>query len=402
LAPRPITHRFETAARVRYAAGRVITAVTVVVAIVALFYTGLALIYAARSLPEYFRLEAAYGAREISWQQYLMAGQHLNVVLLFVMLYLLLFVLPFVVTLPIAAWMVMLWRDPPRVLVLRPFNRRPLTRGLARLVHRDVARFGHVYTLADAELRVRWYVQIPFLLGQLALLSFRARTIRSPPQLARLERAIGRTWLRNVNWCLSWRKVFAVATDDAHWQQVVEILARRATVILIDITEVRANVLWEIGLIDQLGLGPRVIWLSRAGAPVANPPSGGFRIAPEVYSYDETGRTESAALRTTMAARVAAERVEKLADLRRGRLLSIAGLIMFVGGCLPLLMLWSEAMAERLSRTDYHGVSGALLIVIFGLLTWLVLGVTAIRNRNALFFVAVQLVLLAGAVLIGG
>ena len=134
MAPRPITHRFETAARVRYAAGRVITAVTVVVAIVALFYTGLALIYAARSLPEYFRLEAAYGAREISWQQYLMAGQHLNVVLLFVMLYLLLFVLPFVVTLPIAAWMVMLWRDPPRVLVLRPFNRRPLTRGLARLV----------------------------------------------------------------------------------------------------------------------------------------------------------------------------------------------------------------------------------------------------------------------------
>ena len=104
-----------------------------------------------------------------------MASQHMNVVLMFVGFYLALFGLPFVVALPVAGAIVLLWRDPPRILVLRPFNRRPLTRDLARVVRGDVARFGHVYTLADAELRVRWYVRVPFLLGQLALLSFRSR-----------------------------------------------------------------------------------------------------------------------------------------------------------------------------------------------------------------------------------
>jgi predicted transporter len=59
-------------------------------------------------------------------------------------------------------------------------------------------------------------------------------------------------------------------------------------------------------------------------------------------------------------------------------------------------------MAERLNTTGYDGVSIALLIVVFGVLTGLMLGAAAIRNRNALFLVAVQCVLLTGAVLIGG
>jgi hypothetical protein len=398
-----IVASFEAAARARHAMGRIITALTLTVAGCSLLLTALALADAVRSLPEYLRLETEYGAGRISWQAYLMAAQHLNVVLLFVFLYLGLYVLPFIMTLPIAAWIVLLWRDPPRVLVLRPFNRRPLTRGLARLVHSDVGRFGHVYTLADSELRVRWYVRIPVLLGQLALLSFRARTIRSARQLARLERAIGRTWLRNINWCLSWRKVFAVATDDGHWQQVVEALARRASVILIDLTEARTNVLWEIGLIDRLGLGERVIWLVRADSPVTTLEGPGVpRSAAEVHRYDEKGRTGSVALRAAIAVRVAEERGGKLPDLRRGRTLSIAALSMFVTGCLPLLALWSAAMAERLNTTGYDGVSIALLIVVFGVLTGLMLGAAAIRNRNALFLVAVQCVLLTGAVLIGG
>lgn len=75
-----------------------------------------------------------------------MASQHMNVVLRFVGFYLALFALPFVIALPVAGAIVMLWRDPPRIVVLRPFNRPPLTRGPARLVDRDVARFGHVYT----------------------------------------------------------------------------------------------------------------------------------------------------------------------------------------------------------------------------------------------------------------
>jgi hypothetical protein len=395
--------RIQTAARVRHVTGRAITAVAVSLGAFFVVLTALALLDAAHSLPQFVRLEYLFEADQLSWQQYLMAPHYRNVVLSFVGLYLALFGLPFVVALPVAGAIVLLWRDPPRILVLRPFNRRPLTRGLARLVDRDVARFGHIYSLADAELRVRWYVRVPFLLGQLALLSFRSRIITKPRQVRDLERATRRTWLRNINWCLSWRKFFAVATDDAHWQQVVELLVNRATVILIDLTEARPNVRWEIALIERLGLARRVVWVLRAGDPVEVLQHAGIQVEPDaVFRYDGKGSQDGAALRAAIAERVAEERQSQAAFLRKGRTLSIVALAMFVVGCLPLLALWFEALAERLSRSEFHGQSVALLIVLFGLATLATLGLALLRNRNAIFFVGVQFVLLAGAILVGG
>lgn len=395
--------RIQAAARVRHVTGRAITVVAISLGVFFVALTALALFYAARSLPEFVRLEYLFRNDQISWQEYLMASQHMNVVLMFVGFYLALFGLPFVVALPVAGAIVLLWRDPPRILVLRPFNRRPLTRDLARVVRGDVARFGHVYTLADAELRVRWYVRVPFLLGQLALLSFRSRIITKPRQLKRLERATRRTWLRNINWCLSWRKVFAVATDDAHWQQVVELLVNRATVILIDLTEARPNVRWEIALIERLGLGNRVLWLLRAGDPVDVLQHAGIPVEPDaIFRYDGNGSQDAAALRAAIAGRIAGERQSQAAFLRKGRALSIVALSMFVVGCLPLLALWFEALAERLSRSEYYGQSVAYLVVLFGLATLATLCLALLRNRNAIFFVGVQFVLLAGAILVGG
>ncbi|MGH9203013.1 MAG: hypothetical protein ACRD2A_17445, partial [Vicinamibacterales bacterium] len=362
-----------------------------------------AFFYAATSIAEYFRLESEYRAGNIPWQEYLYAAQYFNIILLFVLVYLGLYVVPFIVALPAAAGIVLLWQDPPRILVLRPFNRRPLTRGLARLVHRDVARYGHVSTLADAELRVPWYVRVPVFFGQLALLSFRARIIRKERQLARLERALRRTWLRNINWCLSWRKVFAVATDDMHWQRVVERLVREATVILIDLTEARPNVLWEVALIDRLGERSRVIWLLRHGDAV--PELGEeqrARLQTLIYSYDESGSRDGEGLRMAIARRVTEDRRARQRWVRRGRTVSIIALAMFVVGCLPLLSLWLETIGELMERTDIGEMNVVLLIVGFGLATWLMLAAAAIRNRNAWFFVVVQFVLLTGGILING
>jgi hypothetical protein len=380
--------------------------ITVVVIAVAMFFLGLvalSLVYASQSLPEFIRLESAYRAGEISWQEYLMASQHMNVVLQFIGFYLALFVLPFVIALIVAGGVVMLWRDPPRIVVLRPFNRRPLSRDLAALVRRDIARFGHVYTLADADLRVRWYVRVPLLLGQLALLSFRARTIRKDGQIRRLARATRRTWLRNINWCLSRNKVFPVATDDSHWQRVVQLLLQGATVILVDLTEARPHVRWEIALIDRLGLTARVLWLLREGDSVDTLGAAGIdATSGAVFRYGAQGRTDRAALRAAMAARVAGARESSLPALRRGRAMSISALAMFAAGCLPLLALWFEGSAEDMSRTLVYGASLSYWTVIFALLTLGTLGIAAIRNRNAIFFVAVQVVLLVGAVLQGG
>ena len=346
------------------------------------------------TIPRMLQVQAAYDRGEIPWQEYLMVGVYQNTIVLAVVVYVGLFVLPFIVSLPIASPLVLLWQRPAQLLFLRPFNRRPLTRGLSRVVRRDVARFGHVYTLADADLRVRWYVRVPALLGQIALLSFRARKITRARQLTRLERAVNRTWLRNINWCLSWRKVFAVASDDSCWQQVVERLLDRSTLILIDLTEARPNVLWEIDLIRRMGLERRVVWLLARSANDATgagwPPAG-----EPIFRYDNSGVVDRAGFRAALAQRIADAQREP--DRQPGlELLSVAALVMFGLGCFPLLGLWLEGPAEELANM-WNGLPMA--IIYFGLATLAAFVVILMKNRNAIFFLVVQLFLLLVALL---
>jgi hypothetical protein len=169
-------------ARLRHRAAVAISAVAAVVTTLFVYVGIVSVAQIIVAIPQWIRVQEQYDRGEIPWQEYLMVGVYQNAVLVGFFLYVGLFLLPFVVSLPIASPVVLLWQRPARLLFLRPFNRRPLTRGLSRLVRRDVARYGHVYTLADADLRVRWWVRIPALLGQVALLSFRARKIKRPRQ----------------------------------------------------------------------------------------------------------------------------------------------------------------------------------------------------------------------------
>lgn len=75
------------------------------------------------------------------------------------------FVLPFLLALPLALPVVLGWRGPAVILVLRPFNRARVTSGLRILLTREIAPLGHCYTLADAHVRVPLSVRIPLMLG---------------------------------------------------------------------------------------------------------------------------------------------------------------------------------------------------------------------------------------------
>ena len=382
-------------AKVRHA---IALAISVVVSLVTAFFVWVGAIAVAElvsTIPRLIGVQVAYDRGDISWQEYLVVGVYQNAIVVAVVLYVGLYVLPFIVALPIASPVVLLWEEPARLLFLRPFNRRPLTRGLSRLVRSDVARFGHVYTLADADLRVRWYVRIPALLGQIALLSFRARKIERASRLIRLERAVDRTWLRNINWCVSWRKVFPVASADGCWQQVVERLVRRSSLIFIDLTEARPNVLWEIELIRRLGLESRVMWLLALNATTVEAGNLGPPAGEPIFRYDDSGIVDRTAFGEALARRVWDAR-QALPSRRTSRALSIAALIMFSLGCFPLLGLWFEGSSEGLASLA-EGLPWS--IFYFGLLTLGAFAVAAIRNRNAIFFVTVQTVLLLGAFL---
>lgn len=108
---------------------------------------------------------------EEAWSQAVMFISGLLLVLTYVVVY----VLPFVFTLPLSAPIIGLWQDPPTFLLLRPFHRGVLSKPMKRIARRDIAPFGHTYTLSDLDVSVPWYVRVPLVLGQFALFSFRLR-----------------------------------------------------------------------------------------------------------------------------------------------------------------------------------------------------------------------------------
>ena len=139
------------------------------------------------------------------------------------------------------------WRDPARILVLRGFGRDDASRTLRRLLRDRVAPLGHVYTLADRDIRIPWYVRLPVIFTQLVFLHFRQQRVRDDRTLRKLVQSMEVRWARNINWFVSWSKTFPVRSSDDCWRDVVRELGRRADLVLIDISQPSENLAWEIG-----------------------------------------------------------------------------------------------------------------------------------------------------------
>jgi hypothetical protein len=379
----------------------VITTFVVLVTAVSVYVVYGQLMVAVGNLSAYFEGKAAWESGKLPWPEYLAVVQLGKTIELFVWFYGGIYLLPFIVALPFAAPLIVLWRDPPVFLFLRPFHRRPLTRALSRTVRRDIARFGHVYTLADTSIFVPWYVRVPLLFGQISLLSFRMRRIKSERQIRGFAKAVERTTLRNVNWCLSLRKAFAVATDDAHWQQIVELLALRSQLVFMDLSDFKPNVLWELLMIRRLGLEQRALFFLRdsssaelIAAVEANLGSlDELCLRGRLFYCDDRGVKDPARLRSVIGGMLSDLRAGSAGALnRRGQITSIIGVALFIVGCLPLLSVLAPAWQDRLQRSEFPIHFG---IFVWGCVTWVVLWMASYWNRQALFLAWVQTFLIA-------
>lgn len=323
-----------------------------------------------------------------------------------VFVYIGIYLLPFVLTLPVTAPLIGLWNDPARFLLLRPFNRGHLTRPLKRIVRRDLSSFGHVYTLSDADIYIPWYIRIPLLLGQMALFSFRFRKIQSFNKLSALQKTINRTWLRNVNWCLARNKIFAIASADAIWQPVVRLLAEKVDAIIIDATDLRPHVLWEVNLCRTLGKSHQVIFLLsdknrddalsqlRISVPDLDEEN-------QVFVFSYKGLDAPRRFKDKLAAIVSNRQIAAKNNLlsHRTDLLDIATTILFSLQVISLLGLAFNGF-DILSRwtpwpnpSQWPGLeavinTGVLTILVIGLVTLILLLLSA-RGRSTMYFLAI-------------
>ena len=329
-----------------------------------------------------------------------------------VSLYLAMYVLPFVLTLPVSAPIIGLWRAPPRFLFLRPFNRGRLSRPLARIARRDVSPFGHIYTLSDADIKVPWYVRIPLLFGQLALFSFRVRKMRSAAQVKALGRAAERTWLRNINWCMALGKIFPVASTDACWRQSVECLLGRSTAVIVDVSDLRENVMWEINRAKaQVTERQMLFLLSSDTDPTARQKVieclGQAAVSDRLFEYQAQGLVEADAFQTALA-----EIISGGSDVAKPPGPdSIAATVLFVVGLLPVLGLAFPAFGESCGlprwspwehSAHWPGLAnvinpGALITVAYGILCWLLLLVASRHTATMRFLTVIQTLILLAA-----
>ena len=336
---------------------------------------------------------------EEGWSQALV----LVFLVLLVLTYVVIYVLPIVLTLPLSAPIIGLWQYPPTFLFLRPFHRGLLSKPLKRIARRDIAPFGHTYTLSDADIYVPWYVRVPLVLGQLALFSFRFQVVRSSKRLGAIDRAIGRTWLRNANWCMSWNKVFPVASTDEHWRAAVNVFLARADVVFIDVSDLREHVVWEIKRAHTLGMATRMLFLvhadqeSRVTSELASLLPGSFD-AVRVFAYDSHGLLERDRFRSLLVG------VLTPTDRRKrggpASALSVAAAVFFVITAVPLTVLLSRFWYGLVSRdpTDIADLPSrdptGIATVGLGLLTLALLLVASRANRPMRFLLIVQTLLL--------
>lgn len=391
--------------RWRSAASLAITFVNVAVALLFLGALAYFLVTIIVSTPDFIRMSQPPWTltEEDAWSLALLSLYPLMLVLAYVAIY----VLPIVLTLPLSAPIIGLWQHPPMFLFLRPFHRGVLNQPLKRIARRDIAPLGHTYTLSDADIHVPWYVRVPFVLGQLALFSFRFRVVRSPRRLTALERAKRRTWLRNVNWCMSWNKLFAVASTDEHWQAVVNVFLASADAVFIDVTDLREHVVWEIERAHALGAATRILYLVQAGD------KSGItrrlaRLLPDsfdevrVFAYDGRGLLEPDRFRSLLVDTLTP--TDGPRRVSRTSALSVAATALFVVTVVPLTMLLSNLMNVRLpSRYSSWPRLPAVLDPIavatmcLGGVTLALLVIASRANRPMRFLLVVQTLLLLGA-----
>lgn len=331
-----------------------------------------------------------------------------------VVIYLGIFLLPFLLTLPLSAPIVALWQKPPRFIFLRPFNRTQASASLRKLIRRDLAGLGHTYTLSDADIRVPWYVRFPLLVGQLALFSFRMRRVRTSAQLVKVVEAIDRTWLRNVNWCLSWNKIFPIACVDSLWQECVGRLLRKMDVVCIDLTDLRSNVIWEVNLCRKLHIDDRVVYLASAeqaadvGAKLKEALGDTLQVG-QIHTYTKIGLIDRPRFRAEIIRVIQATRTPEASEADNR--LSVVATVFFMLGLLPLLALPFPNVAGDLGLPRWTGWEhpahwpgvaavtnvSVITVLAYGLVSLALLLMASRNNRCIRFLLVLQVLLLLAA-----
>jgi hypothetical protein len=169
------------------------------------------------------------------------------------------FLLPFLLCLPVILPLAIKNKNTNRIVIFRKFNSEISKKAVNKITGSVISNYGHVFTLSDSNYKIKWYVKIPILLGQMSFFHFRHRDIKTDKHLLGLKKTLtNKGWL-NVNWLLSTSKIFAIKTTDDLWQETAKTLLDECNLLIIDISELTSSLEWESKIAYNLNFEEKII-----------------------------------------------------------------------------------------------------------------------------------------------
>ena len=206
--------------------------------------------------------------------------------------------------------------QPARILLLRKFNDKKVSKPLRHVISSQIAPFGHTTTLSDKffkksawswlwDLIPKHWALIPvipvWMLVRVVMRQFnRAKwgpvwvgSARNYRHLA--KRLRDKIPLNFIVSCSSNKEAFMVRTHDDWWQEVIKMIMNSSDVIVVDLSNVTAGTEWELKRLDDTDMWTRAIFIaheetiSKALLSIA-PYSWSEKV--RLYSYDSVGDFE--------------------------------------------------------------------------------------------------------------
>jgi hypothetical protein len=193
-----------------------------------------------------------------------------------------------------------------RVLLLRPFGRRRLSKPLQTLTLSNIGSFGTVYTLSDRNYRPSILLKVIdrfiglgiIVTGPIFGRSYRVASIKSERSYINLARKLAKWRMRSLLGILVGDQAFNIKSSDEWWRAVIDLLVHSTEILIMDISQIGPGSAWEIGHMTRRGLLTDCLFIAQEGladegiVKLAN-------IAPEtqvrVWAYRSTGEFVDAA-----------------------------------------------------------------------------------------------------------
>jgi len=206
--------------------------------------------------------------------------------------------------------------QPARILLLRKFNDKKVSKSLRHVITSHIAPFGHTTTLSDKffkksawswfwDLVPKHWALIPvvpvWMLVRVVMRQFnRAKwgpvwvgSARNFRHLAKRMR--DRIPLNFIVSCSSSKEAFMVRTHDDWWQEVIKMIMNSSDVIVVDLSNVTAGTEWELERLDHTNMWERAIFIAHEetiSQALSSISSYSWSEKVRLYSYDSVGDLE--------------------------------------------------------------------------------------------------------------